>query len=69
MWQAIKVLGVKRIDHGIRSLEDPTLVEYMAAHAIPITLCPISNQKLQVCVVIETRVCCGRRVWQMHAES
>jgi hypothetical protein len=48
VWQALKVLGAQRIDHGIHSLEDPTLVEYMATHSIPITLCPISNHKLQV---------------------
>lgn len=48
VWQAIKVLGAQRIDHGIHSLEDPALVDYMAQHNIPITLCPISNQKLQV---------------------
>lgn len=57
MWQAIKVLGAQRIDHGIHSLEDPVLVEYMADHAIPITLCPISNQKLQVCVCVCSNTC------------
>lgn len=49
MWQALKALGAQRIDHGIHSLEDPDLVDYMAQHRIPITLCPISNQKLKVC--------------------
>lgn len=48
VWQALKVLGAQRIDHGIRSLEDSVLVDYMANHSIPITLCPISNNKLQV---------------------
>lgn len=65
VWQAIKVLGAQRIDHGIRSLEDPELVEYMAAHAIPITLCPISNQKLQVCS--NTCLLFYRRVRHLHA--
>jgi adenosine deaminase len=48
VWQALLELGAQRIDHGIHSLEDPVLVQYMAQHHIPITLCPISNLKLQV---------------------
>lgn len=48
VWQALLELGAQRIDHGIHSLEDPALVRYMTQHRIPITLCPISNLKLQV---------------------
>jgi cytosine/adenosine deaminase-related metal-dependent hydrolase len=42
------VLGVERVDHGIRTLEDPALVQYMADNKVPITLCPLSNSRLQV---------------------
>ncbi|KAF6249416.1 adenosine deaminase [Scenedesmus sp. NREL 46B-D3] len=48
VWGAIRALHVQRIDHGIRSLEDPQLVRYMADTRLPITLCPLSNLHLQV---------------------
>lgn len=48
VWQALKELNVQRIDHGIRSLEDPTLVRELIAKQIPLTVCPLSNVKLKV---------------------
>ncbi len=45
---AIDVLGVQRIDHGIRAIEDPALVQRLAALQMPLTVCPLSNQRLQV---------------------
>jgi len=42
------VLGVERIDHGVRSLEDATLVERLATDRIPLTVCPLSNLRLKV---------------------
>jgi hypothetical protein len=48
VWGAIRVLRVQRIDHGIRSLEDAELVQYMVDTRLPITLCPLSNLRLQV---------------------
>jgi adenosine deaminase len=48
VWGAIRALRVQRIDHGIRSLEDAALVQYMADARLPITLCPLSNLRLQV---------------------
>lgn len=48
MWGAIRALRVQRIDHGIRSLEDAELVQYLADARLPITLCPLSNLRLQV---------------------
>jgi adenosine deaminase len=45
---AIRLLRVERVDHGIRALEDPDLVAAMAESGLPITLCPISNLRLQV---------------------
>ena len=48
VWEAIDVLGVERVDHGNRSLEDPTLVQRLARDRTPLTLCPLSNLKLRV---------------------
>jgi adenosine deaminase len=45
---ALDVLGVERIDHGVRSLEDPALVERLAREGVPLTVCPLSNVKLCV---------------------
>jgi len=45
---ALEDLGAERIDHGVRSLEDPTLVAYLRSERIPLTLCPLSNVKLRV---------------------
>ena len=47
IWQAIEILGVSRIDHGIRCSEDKTLVKHIAKKQIPLTICPISNVKLK----------------------
>lgn len=46
--EALDVLHVKRIDHGVRCLEDPALVEELVARQIPLTVCPLSNVKLRV---------------------
>jgi adenosine deaminase len=46
--QALELLRVERIDHGNRALEDPGLVVQLARRAIPLTVCPLSNLKLQV---------------------
>ena len=46
--QALDVLHAQRIDHGVRCLEDPELVERLARERTPITVCPLSNVRLQV---------------------
>ncbi len=46
---ALDVLQVQRIDHGVRCLEDPALVQRLADLHMPLTVCPLSNVKL--CVV------------------
>ena len=46
--EAIDVLGVHRIDHGNRALDDPELVTHLAAAGIALTVCPLSNHKLGV---------------------
>ena len=48
IWSAIKDIGVARIDHGIRCLDDPKLVEYLKTTQIPLTVCPCSNVSLHV---------------------
>jgi adenosine deaminase len=45
---AISLLGVSRIDHGVRCTEDPELVRQLAATRLPLTVCPLSNVKLRV---------------------
>ena len=42
------MLGAERIDHGVRCLEDPALVERLVKEQIPLTVCPQSNLKLKV---------------------
>ena len=48
IWQALDVLGVDRIDHGVRCLEDAALVARLAKDRVPLTVCPLSNLKLRV---------------------
>jgi len=45
---ALDVLNVERIDHGVRCLEDPALVERLAREQMALTVCPLSNTKLRV---------------------
>jgi len=47
--EALEMLGVDRIDHGNRALEDEALVERLALEGMTLTVCPLSNLKL--CVV------------------
>lgn len=46
--EALDLLKVKRIDHGVRCMEDPGLVERLVDEQIPLTVCPLSNVKLCV---------------------
>lgn len=48
IWSALDVLKVERIDHGVRCVEDPVLVQRLAAERVPLTVCPLSNVKLCV---------------------
>ncbi len=49
VYEALDLLGVERIDHGVRSEEDPALMQRIIDEAIPLTVCPLSN--LRLCVV------------------
>lgn len=44
---ALDLLGVERIDHGIRCMEDPELVERLVNELMPLTVCPLSNVRLR----------------------
>jgi adenosine deaminase len=48
IWEALDLLGVRRIDHGVRCLEDDRLVARLVAEQVPLTVCPLSNVKLRV---------------------
>ncbi|GMQ89875.1 MAG: adenosine deaminase [Gammaproteobacteria bacterium] len=48
IWQALDLLKVSRIDHGVRCVEDTRLLERLAAEQTPLTVCPLSNVKLRV---------------------
>ncbi len=49
VWEALDLLKVNRIDHGVRSEEDPVLMQRLIQEKMPLTVCPLSNLKL--CVV------------------
>lgn len=53
IWQALNLLKVSRIDHGVRCVEDPKLVQRLVAEQVPLTVCPLSNVKLRVFDAIE----------------
>jgi adenosine deaminase len=46
--EAIELLQVSRIDHGVRITEDPLLMNEVAGRQIPLTVCPLSNTRLCV---------------------
>jgi adenosine deaminase len=48
IWEALDLLKIKRIDHGVRALEDEKLMERIINEKIPLTVCPLSNLKLCV---------------------
>ena len=48
VWEALDILKARRIDHGVRSVEDERLVSRLVEEQIPLTVCPLSNVKLHV---------------------
>ena len=48
IWEAINLLKVKRIDHGVQCIHDEKLVQKLKNDQIPLTVCPLSNVKLCV---------------------
>ncbi|MEV0438543.1 adenosine deaminase [Streptomyces spectabilis] len=51
--EALDVLGVERVDHGLRCVEDPELVRRLVRERVPLTLCPLSNVRLRAVDVLE----------------
>ena len=48
IWEALDLLKVKRIDHGVQCLKDKKLIEKLRNSQTPLTVCPLSNIKLRV---------------------
>ncbi|MCW5953888.1 MAG: adenosine deaminase, partial [Propionibacteriaceae bacterium] len=46
--EALDVLKVERVDHGVRAIEDPRLIDRLVADQTPLTMCPLSNVRLKV---------------------
>ena len=62
VWEALDLLKVNRIDHGVRSEEDPELMQRLIDENMPLTVCPLSNLKL--CVVDDMKQHNIRRLLQ-----
>ncbi|NMC52604.1 MAG: adenosine deaminase [Chloroflexi bacterium] len=48
VWEALDLLHVQRIDHGVRSTDDPRLIDRLVREGVALTVCPLSNIKLRV---------------------
>ena len=53
VWEALDALQARRIDHGVRSIEDERLIARLVDEQIPLTVCPLSNVKLRVFPTLE----------------
>jgi aminodeoxyfutalosine deaminase len=60
VWEAIRI-GTERIGHGIRSVDDPDLLEYLRTHAIPVEVCPSSNLRTRAVASLDEHPL--RRLW------
>ena len=48
IWEALNLLKISRIDHGVKCQDDPKLIAYLREKRIPLTVCPLSNVKLHI---------------------
>ncbi|MCC7367287.1 MAG: adenosine deaminase [Chloroflexi bacterium] len=53
VWGALRALGAERIGHGVRAIEDPSLVSHLATTGTPLDVCPLSNVRLGVAASLE----------------
>ena len=51
IWQAIRELGAERIGHGVKAVEDPALMDFMAKHGIGVESCLTSNIQTSTCLL------------------
>ncbi len=61
IWSALRLLHADRLGHGVRSIEDGALVEYLREHRVPLEICPTSNVCLGVYPSYEAHPL--RRLW------
>ncbi len=54
VWGALRTLSVERVGHGVRSVEDASLIAYLVEHAIPLEVCPTSNLRTGIATDWET---------------
>jgi adenosine deaminase len=57
--EALDLLKVERVDHGVRSMEDPELVARLRDQQIPLTVCPLSNVALRVVAALGEHILPG----------
>ncbi len=48
VWDALRDIGVDRLDHGNQAIRDDALVDYLVEHNVPLGLCPVSNVSINV---------------------
>ena len=53
VWDALRILNVERVGHGVRAAEDPELVRFLAERGIPLEVCPTSNIRTGVYASLE----------------
>ncbi|HEU4999180.1 MAG TPA: adenosine deaminase [Lapillicoccus sp.] len=53
VWEVLDVLHVERVDHGLRSVEDPVLMDRLVSEQVPLTVCPLSNVRLHAVPSLE----------------
>jgi adenosine deaminase len=63
VWGAIRALGAERIGHGVQSIQDPALIDYLVERQIPLETCPTSNLCLRVYPSYEAHPL--RRLWEL----
>ena len=62
VWGALRILQAERLGHGVRSVEDPALLDYLSEHQVPLEVCPTSNLRLGVYASYDDHPI--RRLWE-----
>jgi adenosine deaminase len=62
---SLAYLGLTRIDHGVRAVEDPFLMKFLGDNHFSLAMCPVSNKKLKVC----ERFSDGKYVYHQFVEA